>query len=267
MSDAEWLFVAPYLSLISERATQRKYPLREIFNGLRYILKSGCTWRMMPNDLPPWEMVYQQTRRWQEHGVFEEINRDMRDLLRHLQGKDYPPTAMIIDSRTMQSTPESGGRAGYDAGKKKKGSKTHVAVDMYGNLLALLVTPANQADRDVAYDLAVQVQQATGESVKVCFADGAYSGQATADNLAACGLELVVVKRTDGQAGFKVLPKRWIVERTLGWLSRFKRFARDYERLPEALAHLQLVAFVMLLMPKLFARIAEVHVLMGAVGS
>lgn len=191
----------------------------------------------------------------------------MRDLLRHLQGKDYPPTAMIIDSRTMQSTPESGGRAGYDAGKKKKGSKTHVAVDMYGNLLALLVTPANQADRDVAYDLAVKVQQATGESVQVCFADGAYCGQVTADNLASCGLKLVVVKRTDGQVGFKVLPKRWIVERTLGWLSRFKRFARDYERLPEALAHLQLVAFVMLLMPKLFERIAEVHVLVGTISS
>jgi transposase len=199
--------------------------------------------------------------------VFEEINRDMRDLLRHLQGKDYPPTAMIIDSRTMQSTPESGGRAGYDAGKKKKGSKTHVAVDIYGNLIALLVTPANQSDRDMAYDLAVQVQQATGESVQICFADGAYSGQVTADSLAACGIELVVIKRTDGQVGFKVLPKRWIVERTLGWLSRFKRFARDYERLPEALAHLQLVAFVMLLMPKLFGRIVEVHTMLVVASS
>lgn len=151
--------------------------------------------------------------------MFEEIHRDMRDLLRHLQGKVYPPTAMIIDSRTMQSTPESGGRAGYDAGKKKKGSKAHFSVDIYGNLLALLVTPANQSDRDNAYDLAVKVQQATDESVKVWFADGAYSGQTTADNLAACGLELVVVKRRNGQAGFKVFPKRWIVERTLGWLS------------------------------------------------
>jgi hypothetical protein len=177
----------------------------------------------------------------------------------HINRRLYSPTAIIINSRTMQSTPESDGRAGYDAGKKKKGSNTHVAFDMYDHLLALLMTPANQSDRDITYDLAVQVQQAMGESVQICFADGVYSGQVTADNLAACGLVLIVVKRT--QAGFKVPPKRWIIERTIDWLSRF---SRDYERLPKYLSHLQLVAFVMLLMPK---RIAEIHTMLAAASS
>src|SRR4051812_28343053 len=121
VSNEEWAFVAPYLTLMTEHAPQRVYDLREVFNGLRYIAKAGSQWRMMPKDLPPWHVVYQQTQRWVKAGVFEAMVNDLRAILRMAQGRNSEPTAVILDSRTMQSTPESGGRAGYDKAKRKKG--------------------------------------------------------------------------------------------------------------------------------------------------
>src|SRR5437660_6515411 len=140
VSDEEWAFVAPYLTLMTETAPQRHHELRELFNGLRYVVKTGAPWRWMPNDLPPWEAVYQQSQRWLRAGCFEAIVPDLRALVRLAAGRPPEPTAVILDARTLQSTPESGARAGYDGHKKKKGSKTHVAVDTLGHLLALLVT-------------------------------------------------------------------------------------------------------------------------------
>lgn len=142
VSDDEWALVAPYLTLMSEAAPQREHSLREVFNGLRWMIRTGAPWRMMPNDLPPWFTVYQQSQRWLKAGVFEAIVNDLREVLRIAAGKKAKPTAVIFDSRTLQSSPESGGRAEYDGAKRRKGSKTHIAVDTLGNLLALLVTPA-----------------------------------------------------------------------------------------------------------------------------
>ena len=147
VSDDEWAFVAPYLTLMREDAPQREYALREVFNGLRYIVRTGAQWRMMPNDLPPWHAVYQQTQRWLKAGVFEEMVHELRMLLRELAGRDPQPSAAILDGRTMQSSPESGARAGYDGHKRRKGSKVHMAVDTLGQLLAVLVTPANEQER------------------------------------------------------------------------------------------------------------------------
>src|SRR5512132_4410126 len=142
VSDDEWAFVAPYLTLMREDAPQRDYPLREVFNGLRWIIRAGAPWRLMPNDLPPWWVVYQQTQRWINAGVFEAMVDDLRAVLRLAKGRKEQPTAAIFDSRTLQSSPESGGRAGYDGAKRRRGSKVHLAVDTLGQLLALLVTPA-----------------------------------------------------------------------------------------------------------------------------
>jgi transposase len=147
VSDEEWAFAAPYLTLMTEEAPQRDYPLREVFNGLRYLVRSGTPWRLMPHDLPPWHTVYQQTQRWLKAGVFEAMVHDLRAVLRIAQGRNPEPSAAIFDGRTLQSTPESGGRAGYDGAKRKRGSKTHMAVDTLGHLLALLVTPANEQER------------------------------------------------------------------------------------------------------------------------
>jgi transposase len=123
VSDEEWAFVAPYLMLMREDAPQREYPLREIFNALRYLARCGGPWRMLPNDLPPWEAVYGQMRRWLASGVFERMAQDLREILRWREGRAEQPTAAILDSRTLQSTPESGARAGFDGAKKKKGRK------------------------------------------------------------------------------------------------------------------------------------------------
>jgi len=144
VSDEEWAFVVPYLTLMREDAPQREHSLRDVYNGLRYVVRSGIPWRMMPNDLPPWHTVYQQTQRWIEAGVFEMIVHDIRELLRVAAGRDESPTGVIFDSRTLQSSPESGNRSSYDGAKRRNGSKTHMAVDTLGHLLALFVTPASQ---------------------------------------------------------------------------------------------------------------------------
>jgi transposase len=167
--DEEWAFVAPYLALVREDAPQRIHDLLEVLNGLRWVVRTGSPWRYMPHDLPPWEAVYQQTRRWLSAGVFEAMVHDLRVLLRLSEGRASKPTAAILDSRTLQSTPESGTRGGYDGAKRKKGSKVHAAVDTLGHLLALHVTPANEQERARVGELAEAVQEATGESVGLAY--------------------------------------------------------------------------------------------------
>ena len=157
VSDEEWHFVAPYLALVREDAPQREHELREVLNGLRWIVRTGSAWRYMPHDLPPWEAVYQQTQRWIKAGVFEEMVHDLRVLLRLSEGRVSDPSAAVLDARTLRSTPESGSRGGYDGHKGKKGSKVHVAVDTLGHLLALLVSPANEQERAQVGELAEAV--------------------------------------------------------------------------------------------------------------
>src|SRR5918911_1223202 len=194
VSDDEWAFVAPYLTLMTEDAPQRVYPLREVFNGLRYIARSGAPWRMMPNDLPPWHVVYQQTQRWLAAGVFQAMVDVLRAILRMAQGRNAEPTAVIFDSRTLQSSPESGARAGYDGAKRRKGSKVHVAVDTSGHLLAVHVTPANEGDREQVQKLAQAVQEATGHNVRIAYVDAGYTGEQAAEAAEEEGIKLEVVK-------------------------------------------------------------------------
>jgi transposase len=258
VSDEEWAFVAPYLALVREDAPQRRHDLREVFNGLRWLVRTGAEWRMLerlPHDFPRWDAVYQQTRRWLEAGVFEAIVHDLRTLLRLEVGRAGQPSAVVLDSKTLQSTPESGARAGYDGHKRKKGSKLHAAVDTLGHLLALQVTPADAQDRAQVEALAWAVQEATGEMVEVAYVDAAYTGEETATAAHKHGMRLVVVQRPEGSHGFVLLPKRWVVERSFAWVSRFRRLARDYERLPATLAGLHFAAFVCLLLPKLLSLI------------
>ena len=258
VSDDEWAFVAPYLTLMTEEAPQRDHSLREVFNGLRWIVRAGAPWRMMPNDLPTWFTVYQQTQRWIKAGVFEAIVHDLRALLRLAKGRKEQPTAAIFDSRTLQSTPESGERAGCDGHKRKKGSKTHIAVDTLGHLLALYVTPANEQDRAQVEELARQVQDVTEQSVEVAFIDQGYTGDEPAQAAQSQGMELLVIKLPEAKKGFVLLPRRWVVERSFGWMARFRRLARDYERLPETLAALHYLAFAMLMLKNFVGLMAHV---------
>jgi transposase len=256
VSDEEWAFVAPYLTLMDEAAPQRRHSLREVFDGLRFIVRTGMQWRMMPHDLPPWDIVYQQTRRWIAAGSFEAIVHDLRTLLRLAAGRAPEPTAAILDSRTLQSTPESGDRAGYDGAKRRNGSKVHIAVDTLGHLLSLHVTAADEQDRAQVADLAEAVQEATGETVEVAFVDQGYTGEQAEADAAKHGIRLEVVKLPDVKRGFVLLPRRWVVERNFAWASRFRRLARDYERLETTLAGFHYVAFALLALAKVMPVLA-----------
>lgn len=255
VTDDEWAFVAPYLTLMREDAPQREHALREVFNGLRWIVRTGSPWRYIPNDLPPWEAVYQQAMRWISAGVFEAIAHDLRKLLRMAEGRDPHPSAAVLDSRTLQSTPESGARGGYDGAKRKKGSKVHLAVDTLGHLLSLHVTAADEQDRSQVKKLARDVQEATGDSVELAYVDQGYTGENPAAAAAKHGIELSVVKLPTAKRGFVLLPRRWVVERSFAWLARFRRLARDYERLASTVAGLHLVAFVCVLLSRLLGDI------------
>jgi transposase len=251
VSDEEWAFVAPYLALVRADAPQRRHDLREVFNALRWLARTGAEWRLLPHDFPRWEVVYQQTRRWLTAGVFEAMVHDLRLLLRVAAGRSGQPSAAILDSRTLQSTPESGARGGYDGHKRRKGSKVHAAVDTLGHLLALHVTPADAQDRAQVDQLSAAIQDVTGDTIEVAYVDQGYTGQEPAEAAAAHGIRLEVVKLPEAKHGFVLLPRRWVVERDFAWATRFRRLARDYERLPEVLAGLHFVAFACLMLHRL----------------
>ena len=248
VSDAEWEFVVPYLTLLPQDAEQRKHDLRVVFNALRWLVRTGASWRLMPHDLPPWAAVYQQTQRWIVAGSFEAIVHDLRALLRVAAGRHPEPSAAIFDGRTLQSTPESGARAGYDGHKKQKGSKIHLAVDTLGNLLTMLATPANEQERAQVAELAEAVQEVTGQHVELAYVDQGYTGADAAEAAQEHGIRLEVVKLPEAKKGFVLLPRRWVVERSFAWVARFRRLARDYERLSQTLIGLHYVAFICLML-------------------
>jgi transposase len=248
VTDEEWAFAAPYLTLMDEAAPQRRHDLREVFNGLRWLVRTGAPWRYLPHEFPPWAAVYQQTQRWLAAGCFAAMADDLRALLREAAGRDPQPTAVILDGRTLQATPESGQRAGFDGHKKRRGSKLHAAVDTLGHLLAARVTPANEQERAQVAALAHEVQEVTGNTVEVAFVDQGYSGEDPADAADAHGIELVVVSLPAAKRGFVLLPRRWVVERSFAWATRFRRLAKDYERLPETVVGLHFVAFACLML-------------------
>jgi transposase len=217
-------------------------------------VRSGSAWRYMPHDLPPWEAIYQHTRRRRRRrrrrrlraGVFEAMVHDLRVLLRLSEGRAPEPRAAILDSGTLRSTPQSGSRGGYDGAKRKKGSKVHAAVDTLGDLLAVFVTPASEHDREQMGELARAIQEETAESVALAYVDQGYTGERAAEAAEAQGIGLEVVKHQEAKRGFVLLPRGWVVERDFAWTLRFRRLAKDYERLPTVLAGLHFVAFACL---------------------
>ena len=259
VSDEEWHSVLPYLTLVREDAPQRRHDLREVFDALRWVVRTGAQWDYLPHEFPVWTAVCQQARRWIAAGVFEAMAHDLCALLRVAAGRDPEPTAAILDSRTLPSTPMSGDRAAYDGAKRKRGSTIHIAVDTRGHVLALRVTPADEQDRAQVAALLSAVQEATDNRVEVAHVDQGYTGDAPAAEAAQRGVELVVVKLPQAKRGFVLLPQRWVVERSFAWLAKFRRLARDYERAPAVLAGLHLLALVCLLLARHFTPLAQVH--------
>ncbi|QDI79080.1 IS5 family transposase [Methylorubrum populi] len=248
VSDEEWALVAPYLALLREDSAQRDHDLREVFNGLRYIVKTGAPWRFMPHDLPPWAAVYQQTQRWLSADSFADVAGDLRAVLRMAAEREPEPSAVILDSRTLRSSPESGERAGYDGAKRKRGAKVHLAVDTPGHVVALHVTPASIDDRAEVGRLAAEVQAETSDSAELGFVDQGYSGPKPSAAASAHGIDLEVVKAPEAKRGFVLLPRRWVVERSFAWATRCRRLVKDYERYATTLAGLHMVAFVCLML-------------------
>ena len=257
VSDEEWAFVAPYLTLCRADARQRRHDLREVFNALRWMVRTGTQWRYMPNHFPPWAAVHQQTQRWIAAGVFEAMVHDLRAVPRLADveakggaGRGPHPSAVVLDGTVLQSTPESGPRAGYSGHKRKTGSKLHLAVDTLGHLLALRVTPADVDERAEVAALAAEVQAVTAGSVELAYVDQGYTGPAVAADAAAAGIAVEVVKLPEAKRGFVLLPRRWVVERSISWMRRFRRLAKDYERLPGTLAGLHYLAFACLMLAR-----------------
>ncbi|MCA1698475.1 MAG: IS5 family transposase [Actinobacteria bacterium] len=236
LTDRQWALVEPLLPAPPRGPAGRKpkHDKREVVNAILYQARAGGAWRMLPGDLPPWQTVYGYFRDWRADGTLDRLHDALREQVRTKQEKRNPePSAGIVDSQSVKGADTvSAESRGYDAGKKINGRKRHIVVDTIGLLLVVMVTAASVQDRDGGRGILKALAGALG-SVCHVFADGGYRGQLVAIAKSAWGIVVEVVKKPPDQRGFAVLPRRWVVERTFSWLMRFRRLARDYERLPE----------------------------------
>jgi putative transposase len=231
LTEAEWELIMPYFPPPSREGRPRKHSTREIVCAIFYLLRTGCQWEMIPNDFPKWKTVYHYYRLWRWNGLWEKIYQVLHQKYRVQVGREAEPTAAIIDSQSVKTT-EAGGERGYDAGKKINGRKRHLLVDTLGFPLVVKVHAANIQDRDGAVEVLAKAQNKYKE-LSLVWADGGYSGKLVEWVKEYLGLNLEIVKRSDDVKGFEVLPRRWVVERTHGWVGRNRRMSKEYERLPE----------------------------------
>ena len=245
LNDTEWCQIAQYMPKPKLIGRPQKYTWREILNGIFYVVKNGCFWRALPHDFPVWQTVYYYFSLFLRNGLLEQMNRVIREAVREKEGREPQPSAMIIDSQSAKSA-ECGEQRGYDGNKKIVGRKRNVVVDTLGLVVVAKVTPANMQDvhagQQVLSDLA-KSPALIGRLQKI-FADGAYRGELVEWVSTELHAVMEIVLKVEDQKGFQVLPKRWVVERTFAWISRYRRLARDYERLAatsEALIYIAMI--------------------------
>jgi putative transposase len=251
LSDAEWTRLRSYLPSLKAETRLRTHSLRDVLDAIFYIVRSGCAWRLLPHDFPPWSSVYYHFRRFRLSGLWSLILKGVRADERKRVGKDPQPTAAIIDSQSVKTTEESAHPSGYDAHKNVKGRKRHLLVDTLGLPLSVYVTSADVQDRVGARCLLAGLKPFVPRLKKV-WADGAYAGEKLAGWLEEQGgWELEIIARDREAKGFEMLPKRWIIERSFSWLIRNRRLSKDYERLVQTSETFIEVAMIRLILRRL----------------
>lgn len=235
-TDAQWAVIDPLLPdpvwLAGKGGRREVHCRREIVDAIFYVVDNGIKWRALPVDFPPWSTVYNYFAAWEAAGITQDVLDGLRDRVRLAEGRTAAPSAAVIDSASVKAAETVGSPSrGYDAGKKINGRKRHIAVDTLGLLLCVLVTAASVQDRDGARPL-LEGLTTSFRRIRLVWADGGYAGKLVIWAAEQLRLRLQIVKRSDDASGFVVLPRRWVVERTLAWIARHRRCVRDYERLP-----------------------------------
>ncbi len=246
LTDAEWAVIKPHLPPVCRMGRPRAWSMREIINGIFYVMRAGCPWRLLPSDLPPWETIYRWFASFRDDGRFEKINHALVMVDRERIGREASPSGAIIDSQSVKTT-EAGGPRGYDAGKKINGRKRHTLVDTDGRGLILEPHPANIQDRDSGGPL-LHASRGLFPFIEKVFADSGYAGETVAK---ATVIAVEIVRKSPDQVGFAVQPRRWVVERFFAWINRNRRLAKDFEATIDSTRAFLYAASVMLLVRRL----------------
>lgn len=232
LTDEQWKVIALLLPPPKLGGRPEAHPRRAIVDAIFYVVRTGCAWRQMPKDFPPWETVYFHFARWRDDGTLDRLHDGLREQVRRVEGRATEPTAAIVDAQSVKGAATvAAASRGFDAGKKVNGRKRHIVVDTIGLLLVVAVGAASVQDRDGARPL-LEAMGAAYPAVTLIWADGGYAGKLVAWAKSALRIALEIVRKPEGQRGFEVLPRRWVVERTLSWITACRRLDRDYERLP-----------------------------------
>jgi putative transposase len=242
LSDSQWQYISNFL----DTKRNRKYELREVFNGILYLLKTGCQWRMLPGDFPDWHIVYYYFSSWKRTGIIEVLQDALVEKTRLTDGRKEQPTVGIIDAQSVKSTLVSSESKGFDAGKKVKGIKRHIIVDTLGLVLAVVIQSASVQDRDGAIEVIGKMVESWRNVIKI-FADSGYRGRLIELVKTKFQMEMEIIKRNELHI-FKILPKRWVVERTFSWIDANRRNSKNYERLNDtsvAMIHLSAIRIML----------------------
>ena len=250
VTDEQWAIIEPLLPIAKPGGRPRTVNLREVVNAIFYLSRTGCAWRLIPHDFPPWGTVHYYYRQWRLDGTWQKVHEDLRSKVRQQEGHEETPSAAIVDSQSVKTT-ETRGERGYDAGKNVSGRKRHIIVDTLGLLLVVMVHSAGIQDRDGARLLLDRLATEYFPRLTLIWADSAYSGELVSWVSRVWGWFLEIVRRPIGSKGFVLLPRRWVVERTFAWMGRYRRLSKDYEQRTDSSETMIYLSMIQLMLHRL----------------